>query len=713
MGRQRPRHSSPAVLNFRPAKESPLNLSSLNPRQREAVKHTGSPLLVLAGAGSGKTSVITRKIAYLIQTLEYPASKIYAVTFTNKAAREMKERVDGLLEKGEGRGLSVGTFHSFGLNFIRREARALNMKSGFSILDGEDVLNVITDLMMATNEGDKDLAKRVQHRMGEWKNDLVSPAQALSFAETEEDVQFANIYEKVQRYMRACNSVDFDDLIALPTWLLENDEVIRTRWQNKIRHLLVDEYQDTNGAQYRLVKQLVGPREALTVVGDDDQSIYAWRGARPENLFELSNDYPSLKVVKLEQNYRSTNGILKSANTLIANNPHEHEKTLWSDKGEGDDIRILACANEEAEAERVAGSILDHRLRTKQKYRDYAVLYRSNHQARPLEMALQRFKIPYKMTGGTSFFARAEVRDAMSYLRLLLNPDDDNALLRVVNTPRRGIGIATLEGLGRYAMDREKPMLACIDELGIQSKLKDAQLERLRNFSEMIWEKRQALDEGNGLRAIMELFVEIGYEDHLRQESSSEAQGERRVQNFQFLIDAIRKDIARDPEEDTLVELEGDEDDSEAADETAVEAAIRKLVLRDLLERQEEEDDSDRVQLATLHAAKGLEFPFVTVIGCEENILPHRGSIEADTVEEERRLAYVGVTRAMRELTLTYCKARRMGGEKIETSPSRFLDELPEEHRHWEGRDPVSPEQNRAMGESVFASLRASLSGDS
>lgn len=321
-----------------------LDLSRLNPRQHEAVVHVGTPLLVLAGAGSGKTSVITRKIAYLIQTLEYPANKIYAVTFTNKAAREMKERVDSLLGKGEGRGLSVGTFHSFGLNFIRREAKALGMKSGFSILDSDDVLSVIADLMMATNEGDKDLAKVAQHRIGEWKNDLITPAQALSHADTDQDAQFANLYERLQRYMRACNSVDFDDLIALPTWLLEQDEAVRTKWQNKIRHLLVDEYQDTNGAQYRLVKQLVGPREALTVVGDDDQSIYAWRGARPENLFELSKDYPNLKVVKLEQNYRSTNAILRSANALIANNPHEHEKTLWSDKGEGEDIKIQPAA---------------------------------------------------------------------------------------------------------------------------------------------------------------------------------------------------------------------------------------------------------------------------------------------------------------------------------------------------------------------------------
>ena len=685
-----------------------MDLSQLNPAQREAVKHTGTPLLVLAGAGSGKTSVITRKMAYLIQTLDYPANKIYAVTFTNKAAREMKERVDQLLDSGQGRGINVGTFHSFGLNFIKRELTALGMKRGFSILDGDDIQSIINDMMAASGEVDKDRAKAAQHRISEWKNDLKSPGEALSHAADDEEATFARIYEKLQRYLKACNCVDFDDLIALPTWLLESNELIRQKWQNKIRHLLVDEYQDTNGAQYRLVKQLVGPREALTVVGDDDQSIYAWRGARPENLFELGRDFPALKVVKLEQNYRSTNGILKSANQLIANNPHEHEKALWSDKGEGEDIKVWACANEEAEAERVAGSIIDHRLRTNSHYRDYAILYRSNHQARQLELSLQRYKVPYKMTGGTSFFSRSEIRDAMGYLRLLLNPDDDNALLRVINTPRRGLGIATLERLGEYSRERDKPMLSCMDELGLAQQLNEAQFQRLQTFAEMIWEKRKALDEGNGLRAIMELFVEIEYEDWLRAESSSEPQGERRIANFQFLIDAIRKDLYVEVDEEHA-ELEGEEEPDEAADETAVEASIRKLVLRDLLERQEEEDDSDRVQLATLHAAKGLEFPYVTLIGCEENILPHRASIESENVEEERRLAYVGVTRAMRELTITYCNARRMGGEKVETSPSRFLEELPEEHLFWEGKTPVSPEQLREKGESVLASLFASF----
>lgn len=685
-----------------------MDLSQLNPRQKAAVKHTGGPLLVLAGAGSGKTSVITRKMAYLIQVLEYPANKIYAVTFTNKAAREMKERVDQLLDNGQGRGIQVGTFHSFGLNFIRRELTALGMKKGFSILDSDDILGILSDIMSASGEVDKERAKAAQHRISEWKNDLIKPSEAISHAKDEQDALFAHLYEKLQRYLKACNCVDFDDLIALPTWLLESNEPIRIKWQNKIRHLLVDEYQDTNGAQYRLVRQLVGPREALTVVGDDDQSIYAWRGARPENLFELGKDFPNLTVVKLEQNYRSTNGILKSANHLIANNPHEHEKTLWSDKGEGEDIQIMACANEEAEAERVAGAIIDHRLRTNSHYRDYAILYRSNFQARQLEIRLQQYKVPYKMTGGTSFFSRSEIRDAMGYLRLLLNPDDDNALLRIINTPRRGIGIATLERLGEYARDRDKPLLSCMDELGLAQQMNEAQYQRLLNFAEMIWEKRKALDEGNGLRAIMELFVEIGYEDYLRSESNTEAQGERKVANFQFLLDAIRKDLYVEEEED-FEELEGEDEPSEAADETAVEASIRKLVLRDLLERQEEEDDSDRVQLATLHASKGLEFPYVFLIGCEENILPHRNSIESDNIEEERRLAYVGVTRAMRELKITYCNSRRMGGEKVETSPSRFLEELPDEHIFWEGKTPVSEEQKRAKGESTLASLFASF----
>ena len=383
-------------------------------------------------------------MAYLIQVLEYPANKIYAVTFTNKAAREMKERVDQLLDNGQGRGIQVGTFHSFGLNFIRRELTALGMKKGFSILDSDDILGILSDMMSASGEVDKERAKAAQHRISEWKNDLIKPSEAISHAKDEQDALFAHLYEKLQRYLKACNCVDFDDLIALPTWLLESNEPIRIKWQNKIRHLLVDEYQDTNGAQYRLVRQLVGPREALTVVGDDDQSIYAWRGARPENLFELGKDFPNLTVVKLEQNYRSTNGILKSANQLIANNPHEHEKTLWSDIGEGEDIQIMACANEEAEAERVAGAIIDHRLRTNSHYRDYAILYRSNFQARQLEVRLQQYKVPYKMTGGTSFFSRSEIRDAMGYLRLLLNPDDDNALLHHQH-PRRGIGIATLE----------------------------------------------------------------------------------------------------------------------------------------------------------------------------------------------------------------------------------------------------------------------------
>lgn len=682
-----------------------MDLSQLNPPQRAAVLHTGTPLLVLAGAGSGKTSVITRKIAYLISELNYPPSRVLAMTFTNKAAREMKERVASLLPKGGTRGLTVGTFHSWGLQFIRKEAAALNMKPGFSILDGDDVQQVITDLLGTTNI-DKDQLRAISSAISHWKNELISPSAALSHAESEDEARYAEIYAQVTRYMRACNCVDFDDLIALPSWLLESNPEVRERWQNKIRYLLVDEYQDTNLAQYRLVRHLVGSRQCFTAVGDDDQSIYAWRGARVENLFDLQTDFPLLEVIKLEQNYRSMQGILTAANQLIANNPHEHEKALWSDKGLGEPLRILACANEEAEAERVANAIVDHRLRTQSHYRDYAILYRSNFQARAIEMRLQQYRVPYKLTGGTSFFSRAEVRDAMGYLRLLLNPDDDNALLRVINTPRRGIGASTLEKLGEYAQDRERPMLSCIQELGFAQTVKPSALENLKNFAELIDEKRQALNKGDGLRGILELFAEIDYEGHLLSQATTPSQGERKVQNFQFLIDALRKDLAN-PDPD-LESLEGDEADADdLTDETRVEAAIRKLVLRDLLERQEEEDDTDRVQMATLHASKGLEFPFVTLVGVEEGLLPHRSSIDGGMVEEERRLAYVGITRAMKELTITYCKSRKMAGEKVEVEPSRFLSELPEDLLDWEGRTPLTEEENRAKGASVLANLLA------
>ncbi len=429
-------------------------MSRLNPRQQEAVNYVGGPLLVLAGAGSGKTSVITRKIAYLVQQCGIRAQYIVAVTFTNKAAREMKERVGTLLRGGEGKGLTVSTFHNLGLNIIRKEHERLGYKPGFSIFDESDIKALLTDIMQKEYSGD-DGVDEIKNYIGAWKNDLILPEEALEKARNPKEQTAAIVYLHYQRTLRAYNAVDFDDLILQPVKLFQEHPDVLQKWQNKVRYMLVDEYQDTNASQYLLVKLLVKDRAQFTVVGDDDQSIYAWRGARPENLMQLKEDFPSLKVVMLEQNYRSTSRILKCANVLIANNPHVFEKQLWSEMGHGDPIRVIRCRNEDAEAERIAMEILTLHLRTERPYSEFAILYRGNHQAKLMELKLQHHQIPYRLSGGTSFFGRQEVKDLMSYFRLLVNPDDDNAFLRVINVPRREIGSATLEKLGNYATQRK------------------------------------------------------------------------------------------------------------------------------------------------------------------------------------------------------------------------------------------------------------------
>ena len=414
-------------------------MNDLNPRQREAVRHLDGPLLVLAGAGSGKTRVITAKIAHLIEHGGVAARHITAVTFTNKAAREMKGRVGKLLDAEAGRGLSISTFHTLGLNILRRELKAAGLRAGFSIFDEQDVEQLLRELAKK-NEADKDTLQRARWQISAWKNDLIDPDTALSNATDDFGGFYAALYGAYQRALRVYNAVDFDDLILLPVSLLRTEPALRERWQNRIRYLLVDEYQDTNGAQYELVKLLVGVRGALTVVGDDDQSIYAWRGARPENLARLRDDFPRLHVIKLEQNYRSTGRILRAANTLIANNEHVFEKRLWSELGPGELLRVVNCRDEEDEAERVISEIIQQRFNSGAPYSSFAILYRGNHQARPFEKALRTQNIPYFISGGTSFFSRSEVKDVMAYLRLIVNPDDDSAFLRIVNTPRREIG---------------------------------------------------------------------------------------------------------------------------------------------------------------------------------------------------------------------------------------------------------------------------------
>ena len=667
-------------------------MSRLNPRQQEAVNYVGGPMLVLAGAGSGKTSVITRKIAYLIQQCGIRAQYIVAVTFTNKAAREMKERVSSLLRGGEGRGLTVSTFHNLGLNIIRKEYAKLGYKPGFSIFDEGDIKTLLTDIMQKEYAGD-DGVDEIKSYIGSWKNDLVTPEEALANARNPKEQTAAIVYTHYQRTLKAYNAVDFDDLIMQPVKLFQDHPEVLEKWRNRVRYMLVDEYQDTNASQYLLVKLLVQERAHFTVVGDDDQSIYAWRGARPENLMQLKEDFPSLKVVMLEQNYRSTSRILKCANVLISNNPHAFEKQLWSEMGHGDPIRVIRCRNEDAEAERVAMEILTLHLKTGRPYSDFAILYRGNYQAKLIELKLQHHQIPYRLSGGTSFFGRQEVKDLMSYFRLLVNPDDDNAFLRVINVPRREIGSTTLEKLGNYATARKISMYAACDEIGLGEVLDSRFTDRLSRFKRYMDNLRQQCAQNDPIAALRSMVMDIDYETWVRSQTSSDKAADFRMGNVWFLIDALKNTLERDEE-----------------GEMTIEEAIAKLVLRDMLERQQEEEEgAEGVQMMTLHASKGLEFPYVFILGMEEEILPHRSSIEADTIEEERRLAYVGITRARQNLALTFAAKRKQYGEIIECLPSRFLDELPQEDLEWEGQEDAPVEVKAARGNDALAAMRAML----
>lgn len=663
-------------------------MPQLNAPQNKAVRYIDGPLLVLAGAGSGKTRVITEKIAYLIEKCGSEAKHIAAVTFTNKAAREMKARASALISKKKIKGLRVSTFHTLGLNILRAEYRKIGYKSGFSLFDQTDATALIQDLLIQEHGGDANQASFIQNQISSWKNDMVSCDQAIVSANSPQEHLCAQAYLRYQQSLTAYNAFDFDDLILRPVELFKEQPDCLERWQNRIRYLLVDEYQDTNGCQYQLVKQLVGGRNGLTVVGDDDQSIYSWRGANPENLTKLAEDFQGLEVVKLEQNYRSTARILRAANELIANNPHVFDKSLWSKLGNGDPIRILHTDNEDSESERIVTDIIDSRLKRGADFSQYAVLYRSNHQARLLEMKLQFYDVPYHISGGTSFFARNEIKDVMAYLRLLVNPQDDNAFLRIVNVPRRKIGISTLQTLGSHATERQISLSDACEEIGLQNKLTDSAYQRLHNFNQWISSTRRYCLESNPIVAIENMLKDIDYDGWIRQQASSDAIAENRLKNISFLIESLEKSLQHD-------DVEG------------IEAAIAKLILRDALEQQEEEKQSaTSVQLMTLHASKGLEFPFVYLMGVEENILPHQNSIESDTVEEERRLFYVGITRAQQSLTCTLAKKRKQFGEKIQCQPSRFLNELPQQDIVISGNDNINPATSQKAAKETLSGLQ-------
>ncbi|RKZ94455.1 MAG: DNA helicase Rep [Gammaproteobacteria bacterium] len=669
-------------------------MQDLNQQQREAARHIDGPLLVLAGAGSGKTRVITRKIAYLIEQCDIPARNIAAVTFTNKAAREMKSRVAELMvsRNTSSRGLMVSTFHNLGLRILRREFAHLGYRSGFSIFDAQDSLAVLRDLMGRDFAADSEHAEQCQWQISEWKNQIIMPAQAMQIAEDGQQVAAAKVYSRYVEALQAYNAVDFDDLILKPVLLFQQHPDVLKRWQARIHYLLVDEYQDTNGCQYELVKQLVGIREALTVVGDDDQSVYSWRGARPENLVQLQQDFPRLKLIKLEQNYRSMGRILRVANQLISHNPHIFDKKLWSAMGEGDPIRVIGCRDDNHESEKVVSELLYHKLKHQANFKDYAILYRSNHQSRPIEQILREHNVPYFLTGGTSFFSRVEVKDIMAYLRLLANQDDDNAFLRVINTPRRGIGASTLQTLGNYAATRNTSMFGACFEMGLAEQLSTKAMGRVEHFSKWLVDIADRANRGNLIEAIRDMIEEIDYRGWLEEVTGDPDRAIRRMENVEELLTWIERIIEQDTEEKNIGDI------------------AARLTLMDILERQEDENQDDAVHLMTMHAAKGLEFPHVFIIGMEEEILPHRTSIEDENIEEERRLAYVGITRAQRSLVFTMANSRKRYGEKVDCEESRFLRELPAEDLIWTSeKTQADPEERKERGQAHLSNIRDML----
>ena len=668
----------------------------LNPQQQQAVEYVSGPCLVLAGAGSGKTRVIINKIAHLIGKCGYLPKQIAAVTFTNKAAREMKERVAQSIGKESSKGLIVSTFHTLGFDIIKREYKYLGFKANMTLFDEYDQMALLKELTADLLQEDKELLRTLINRISNWKNDLCSPQQAMALARDKQEQTFAHCYDRYNKQLRAYNALDFDDLIMLPTLLFKQNAEVRSKWQEKIRYLLVDEYQDTNTSQYELIKLLVGERARFTVVGDDDQSIYSWRGARPQNMVRLRDDFPALRVIKLEQNYRSSQRILHCANILIDNNDHVFDKKLFSNLGEGEKLQIIEAKNEEHEAERVVGELIAHRFIAKTHYRDYAILYRGNHQSRLLEKILMQNRIPYKISGGTSFFSRAEIKDMMAYLRLVVNQDDDAAFLRIVNTPKREIGTATLEKLGSLAQEKHVSLFEAIFDFELIQRVTPKAYDALQKFARWIVELNDEIQRSEPERAVRSMLASLHYEEYLYEYATSPKAAEMQSKNVATLFDWVA-DM-----------LKGDEFN----EPMNLNQIVTRLTLRDMLERGEEEDDSDQVQLMTLHASKGLEFPHVFLIGMEEGILPHQTSIDEDNVEEERRLAYVGITRAQLNLWFSLCKERRQFGELIRPEPSRFLLELPEDDLQWErDKPPLSVEQQQAKTQSHIANLRAILRG--
>ena len=647
--------------------------AGLNSAQLEAVNHVHGPSLVLAGAGSGKTRVITHKIAHLING-GMSANRIAAITFTNKAAAEMRERAKQLAGRGAAEVL-ICTFHALGVRLLRQQGTYIGLKEQFSILDTDDVTKIMKDCGGAT---DNATARQWQWAISAWKNQGLNAAQALAAASNEDERSSAVIMGRYEERLIAYQSVDFDDLISLPLKLLTEHDAVRQHWQQQLSHVLVDEYQDTNATQYELLKLLVGPRGRLTAVGDDDQSIYGWRGATLDNLKKLPVDYPELKVITLEQNYRSTSAILKAANNVIGPNPKLFPKTLWSDLGEGEPVRVVACDNEDHEAERVVARIQSLRTTSAHKaFKDFAVLYRANHQARVFEKAFRKAQIPYKVSGGQSFFDRAEIKDLCAWLRLLVNNDDDPAFLRAITTPKRGIGHTTLTQLGSFATSHKFSLFEALFANSIGSALSVRAVGSLHEFgryvNDMEYRARRIQGAEDAKAFMLSWLSDMGYQQHLMDGEDSEKLAAARWTNVMDFVDWMSKRCGGTIDDTAGVTMESEK-------KTLLEVIHTIALLSTISER---EQDQDVVTLSTLHAAKGLEWPHVVLAGVNEGLLPFKTDDDsltpealAQRLEEERRLMYVGITRAQRTLAVSWLMRRKKGREMIAGKVSRFVPEM-------------------------------------
>ena len=657
-------------------------LNGLNPPQKQAVLHVEGPLLVLAGAGSGKTRVIVEKIAHLIHSGRYPAKRIAAITFTNKSAREMRERVAKRIRGDAAQELTVSTFHALGLKIVQIDHAKLGLRRGFSIFDADDSAVQLKDLLPPGSKPDAiDAAKQLISRA---KNAGLSPEQAAETARSTREREAAALYARYQARLSAFNAVDFDDLIRLPVQLLESDADARLAWRERIGYLLVDECQDTNDAQYRLLKAIAGDKGNFTCVGDDDQSIYAWRGANPDNLLALGNDYPALRIVKLEQNYRCSNRVLRAANALIAHNPHEHPKTLWSDAADGERIRVWECKNAEHEAEKVAAEIQFVAQKHAAPWSEFCILFRGNHQSRALEKALQLLRIPYHLSGGTAFLDRGEVKDALAWLRLLANPDDDAAFLRAVQSPNRGVGATSLQRLGELANQAHLPLARAAESMAVAKQLPARAANALQGFSDIVRGLRIDAKTLPPAELVRKLNERSGLLAALRALCKDEAQFQARRRNLDELADWFDGPKTSGPGE--------------------LAAALA------LLSHADKGDAGNQVRLMSMHAAKGLEFRFVFIVGVEDGNLPHEASIEEGRLDEERRLMYVGITRAKQQLWLSHANEAQRWGDRLRLKPSRFIDELPADELQRDGADPVADaarKQERARA--GIANIRALL----